>query len=98
MNSNQLYFTQMIDAMLDADWRERIDDQIDATPETMDFCTPEAVGRLDAEEQLECDPTRHGYRTVLECEAYILGFKDVTGAMDLEDARDDVEFWRRGGW
>lgn len=96
MNETQ-FFNAMCEAMLDDTWQGLIQDEIDANPETLDFCTPECVGRLDGEEHLDCDPGRHGYRTILESEAYVIGWKAATEVQDLLDAREDEEFIRHGG-
>lgn len=94
--NNMQFFNAMCAAMLEDTWQGLIQDEIDANPETLDFCTPEAVGRLDAEENLDCDPTRHGYRTILEAEAYVIGWKAIVEVDDLVSGREDEE-WIRGG-
>lgn len=98
---NSQYFEAMICAMMDERdaWREvEIVNASDALPETLDFCTPEAVGRLDAEDGLSCDPTRHGYLKLLEIEEYIWGWKDASEYLDNREPaiEDDHEWIRRG--
>lgn len=96
MNSQELFAT-MIFAMMDEDaWRVAVDDAIDAMPEQLDFCDPEYVGRLDAEEGLGCDPTRHGFRTILQAEAYVISWTAAVELQDFIDGCEDVEFWRGG--
>lgn len=102
MNSQQV-FNAMCAAMIglnDEEWFVVVDNQIDAMPEKLDFCTPFEVGKLDAEEELELDPTRHGLITVGECEEYILGYREGQAA-DLAGYCDDIEdrnFWAKGQW
>lgn len=93
----ELLFTQMLLAMCDDElYSECMDNSIDSMPETLDFCTPECAGQMDAEEDMSCDPTRHGFRTVLECEAYIIAWKAVGELEDLIDGREHEDFVRRG--
>lgn len=84
-------------AMFDDIWAERVKAEYAAMPEQLDFCDPEYVGRLDAEEGLACDPTRHGYRTILEAEAYVIAWTAAVELQDFIDYVEDVEFWRYGG-
>lgn len=82
MNTQQLYFNEMVEAMMDE------------LPEPLEFCTPFEAGQLDAMDLLTCDPLRHGLRTVTECEMYIIGFK---AAHVREPAIEDDHDWIRGG-
>lgn len=98
MNAQQ-HFALMCAAMTGPDeWLEAIQDEIDAMPEVLDFVTPEFVGRLDAEEDLDCDPTRHGYRTILEAEAYVIGWKAANELEDLVEDMADRDYHSRGQW
>lgn len=99
MNSYQL-FEAMCVAMVgnDDQWRRDIEDEIDATPETLDFCTPECVGRLDAEEGLTCDSFRHGYLKLLDIEAYIIGWKAAVALEEQVEGRLDAEYHYKGQW
>ena len=97
MNAQTQLFCTMLMAMCDEDlWRISVDNEIDSMPETLDFCTPEYIGHMDAEEGLDCDPTQHGFRTVLECEAYIVAWKDTVALEELIDGREHEDFVRSG--
>lgn len=95
MNSYQLRVAMAGD---DDQWQRDIEDAIDGMPETLDFCTPECAGQMDAEEGMNCDPTRHGFRTVLECEAYIIAWKDTVALEEQVEGRLDAEWHMRGNW
>lgn len=99
---NAPYFEAMIEAMMDEQdlWRVAVDNEIDATPEQLDFATPFDAGWLDAVEQMELDPTRHGYIKLSQCEEYVCGYRDgahVEDTVDYVSYQDDVEWLRMGG-
>lgn len=64
------------------------------------LATPFYVGYFDGNDGAECDPLSYGFRTVTDCEQYVLGWREgmhLDDTQDLIDARDDVEFTRWGG-
>lgn len=96
-------FEAKIDVILAANaekWKSAIVDEIDAIPDNpADIFTPEEVGRIDAEEGRDCEPTEH-YSKLGDIEAYIIGWKDAKGELEMTaDYESDIldrEFWSRG--
>lgn len=67
----------------------------------LDFVTPAYVGMMDYDEGLECDPTRHSYMKVTDCEAYIASYKDkaqMDDTLEYEEDMLDREHHMRGLW
>lgn len=88
MNSQQR-FEQMCGAMMD-----------DVRPQEQDFADAYEVGRLDAEDDLECDPLKWFY-DLDRVEQYVLGWRDgmhVDDTAEYIDDRLDREWHARGEW
>lgn len=98
MNSQQM-MGAMCAAMISDQWLEAVQGEIDALPETPDFCTPFELGRLDGLDGFLCDPVQYGFVTIWDAEAYVLGWREGAHVEDTEDLVsyiEDVE-WFRGG-
>lgn len=65
--------------LLGPEWIAAIEEELNANPAGVPFTLePDLLGRYDAEHGLPCDPLARGYRNVVDCEAYVVGYKEVT--------------------
>jgi hypothetical protein len=76
---NERTFQPTVTALLDPDWVEVIEELIDRDPTvSLAFAVePKPMGQYVCEQGLPCDPYAWGYRTVADCEAFILAYRDT---------------------
>lgn len=63
------------------------------------LATPFYVGYFDGNDGAECDPLSYGFRTTVDCEQYVLGWREGAHIEDTDEMvsyREDVD-WMRGG-
>jgi len=89
-------------AKLDAIVAANTEEAMDIMPENpADIFTPEEIGRMDFDEGLDADPTRH-YAKLGDMDAYELGYRQgYREAEDTAEYEDDIldrEYHASGNW
>lgn len=84
-------------AILDDEWVEVITEELILMPDRVPFSVePSVLGAYDARQGNPCMPYERGYRTLADCEDYIVAWNEAHDLMDYAESLCDVDYWRRG--